>query len=222
VIPLLILRPEPGATDSAKRAIFMRLEPLLCPLFEVCPVAWTAPDPADFDAVLLTSANAARHAGTKIEAFAHLPLFAVGRATARAARFRGFTSREVGTRDVTALLNRIDVLGYRNILHLAGVDHMAAEHRMLSITRRIVYVAVETRTPPIPVSGPYVALLHSPRAARRLAELVPDRSIVRIAALSQAVAAAAGTGWHSMSVPFAPTDEALLAVAVIMCEQEPK
>jgi uroporphyrinogen-III synthase len=33
------------------------------PLFAIVPLDWTAPDPAQFDGLVLTSANAVRHAG---------------------------------------------------------------------------------------------------------------------------------------------------------------
>ena len=41
--PLVILRPEPAATASAEQARAMGLEVVKIPLFEVVPVAWTAP-----------------------------------------------------------------------------------------------------------------------------------------------------------------------------------
>ena len=59
---MLILRPQPGADETAARARTLGLEPVVAPLFTIRPLAWEPPDPAEFDAVLLTSANAARHA----------------------------------------------------------------------------------------------------------------------------------------------------------------
>ena len=61
--PVLVLRPEPGAGETAARARALGLEPIVAPLFAVRPIAWAAPDPAAYDAVMLTSANAARHGG---------------------------------------------------------------------------------------------------------------------------------------------------------------
>ena len=60
---LLLLRPEPGLSASAERARALGLEVIACPLFAIEPVEWEAPDPADYDALLLTSANAVRHGG---------------------------------------------------------------------------------------------------------------------------------------------------------------
>ena len=52
---LLIIRPEPGASASAERAREAGLEPVLLPFFEVQAMGWDLPDPADYDALLLTS-----------------------------------------------------------------------------------------------------------------------------------------------------------------------
>ena len=43
---VLILRPQPGADETAARARALGLEPLVAPLFTVRPLAWTPPDPA--------------------------------------------------------------------------------------------------------------------------------------------------------------------------------
>ena len=65
-----------------------------------------------------------------------------------------------------------------------------------------------------------VAVLHSPRAARRLAELVDQecRSTVRIAALSGPTAEAAGEGWEVVRIASSPNDTELLALAARLCE----
>ena len=64
--------------------------------------------------------------------------------------------------------------------------------------------------------GGTTALLHSARAARRLAALTGAHNIrrsVHIAALSAAVAAAAGPDWASISIAATPTDAALIDAA---------
>jgi uroporphyrinogen-III synthase len=65
-----------------------------------------------------------------------------------------------------------------------------------------------------------VAAIHSPRAGKRLAELIPveARTDVRIAAISRAAAEAAGAGWADLRVASTPTDSALLALAFGLCE----
>ena len=88
--PLLVLRPEPGASATVKRARELGLEPVAAPLFEIEPLPWEAPEPGGFDALLLTSANAVRHGGSKLAKLRGLRVYAVGDATAEAARESGF------------------------------------------------------------------------------------------------------------------------------------
>src|SRR3546814_7500043 len=66
-LPLLILRPEPGASMTAGRATALGLQPVCYPLFQVRPCVWDAPDPAEFDAIMLTSANALLHGGSQLD-----------------------------------------------------------------------------------------------------------------------------------------------------------
>src|SRR5690349_3328000 len=93
---LLVLRPEPGASATAERAKALGLDPLVVPLFEVEPVEWQAPEPAGFDGLLLTSANAVRQAGVQLERLRGLKAYAVGGATAEAARKAGFDIAATG------------------------------------------------------------------------------------------------------------------------------
>jgi len=68
--------------------------------------------------------------------------------------------------------------------------------------------------------GGIVVLLHSPRAARRFADLMSrdgvDRASVRIAALSAAVLASAGPGWADAVAAATPDDDALCSVAAFL------
>ena len=83
--PIVVLRPEPGNRVTAAAIEGRGLRAIRLPLFAVQPVAWQAPDPAGFDALLLTSANAVRHGGAGLARLLSLPVFAVGEATADAA-----------------------------------------------------------------------------------------------------------------------------------------
>lgn len=207
---LLVVRPEPGAARTAARLRDAGGEVLVWPLFAVAPVAWDVPDPGEVDALLLTSANAVRHAGAGLTALATVPVVAVGAATAAAARAVGLTVVATGDGGVEEALAQ--AAGYPRLLHLAGRDHMPAGH-----ATRIVYDSVA-----LPVDGRAFAaeaagqtvLLHSARAAARVAALLPERSGTAVAALSAAVAAAAGSGWRRVVVPARPTDVALCAAAL--------
>ena len=83
--PLFAIRPEPGlsATVTAARAVGLAVHGE--PLFTVRAVAWTAPDPAGVDGLLIGSANALRHGGPALEPLRGKPAYVVGEATAQAA-----------------------------------------------------------------------------------------------------------------------------------------
>ncbi|MBB5684410.1 uroporphyrinogen-III synthase [Sphingobium boeckii] len=212
--PLLVLRPEPGASRTAARAKAMGLDARAAPLFEILPIAWTAPDPAGFEALLLTSANAVRQGGPALTLYHKLPVYAVGEATAQAARDAGLADVITGPGTITALLASLDPP--LRLLHLCGIDRRDAARDGITITPIPVYEARAIESPGDLRGG--VALVHSPRAARRLAALVTDRADMALAAISQAAAEAAGTGWASIAVAERPDDEALLAIAARLCE----
>ena len=62
-----------------------------------------------------------------------------------------------------------------------------------------------------------VALLHSPRAAHRFADLVDrdavPRDTIRLATLSEKIAAAAGAGWAAVASVDRSDDDRLVALA---------
>ena len=213
---VLVLRPEPGASETVARAGKLGLDAVSIPLFEVEPVAWEYPGPRKFDALLLTSANAARLAGTRLGELAHFPVYAVGEASAEAARSAGLDVVTTGDSGVDRLLDSIGP-GVR-LLHLAGEDRKvpaSAQH----VTQVTVYRSKPVAAPDLTGVGASIALVHSPRAACRLAELVNDRTSIAIAAISPAAAEAAGDGWQSIHVAERPSDDALLALAARLCNK---
>jgi uroporphyrinogen-III synthase len=216
---ILVLRPQPGADETAARARALGLEPIVAPLFAVRPLAWTAPDPAGFDAVMLTSASAARQAGGGLTPFHDLPCYAVGEATAAAAREAGFADIRIGPDDGAALLLMMAQDGVASAFHACGEDHLALGHPAISVARVPVYAAEAVTRLPVAPEG-MLALLHSPRAAALLGALVPDRSAVEIAAISARTARAAGDGWKRVAVAAQARDHALLELAAKLCQRE--
>lgn len=214
---LLILRPEPGLSDSCERAQAIGLDVVRCPLFEVEPVQWDAPDPARYDALLLTSANAIRHGGGQLATLRSLPVHAVGEATASGARDASFDVTTVGERDIVELLARIPPEA--RLLHLAGENYRDVQDQR--IERRIVYRSKEIAEPELPPLAGLVVAVHSPRAGRRLSELAGARSETAIAAISQAAAQACGGGWERVEASDAPNDTSLLALAAMLCHTSP-
>ena len=215
---LLILRPQPGADETAARARALGLDPVVAPLFMVRALRWSPPNSAAFDAVLLTSANAARLGGDAMTPFFGLLCYAVGESTAEAARAAGFEDVRTGPTDGAAMLAQAASDGVAAALHLCGRDHIDLTHPDVAITAIPVYASDRADGLPEGAEG-MLALLHSPRAAASLAELAGDRrGRIRLAAISAQTAAAAGSGWASLDVADAPRDAALLALAAKLCQ----
>lgn len=214
---VLVLRPEPGAAATIKRARACGLEAVAVPLFEIEPVAWDVPEASGFDALLLTSANAVRCAGDGIMAMRGLPVHAVGEATAEAARGAGFDIASAGDSGVERLLASIDP--ELKLLHLCGEDRRKPAEVRQAITPIAVYRARDVDAPELGDCGGGVALVHSPRAGERLAELIKDRGSITVVAISAAAAEAAGDGWAAVETAERPTDEALLALASRLCNK---
>jgi uroporphyrinogen-III synthase len=214
---VLVLRPEPGASATADKARERGLNAIAVPLFTVQPVAWEAPAPRRFDALLLTSANALRHGGEGLQALRGLEVYAVGEATAQAARDAGFNVAATGDAGVDHLLGSIrpDL----KLLHLCGADRAAPNLAPQAITPVKVYRSMPLPAPDLSSAGGSVALVHSARAGARLAELVNDRSSIAVAAISAEAADAAGGGWRVVVMADQPSDAALLALAASLCNK---
>jgi uroporphyrinogen-III synthase len=215
---ILILRPQPGADETAARAAALGLETVVAPLFSVRPLDWTPPDPHQFDAVMLTSASAARQAADGLAPFRSLPCYAVGEATGGAATEAGFADVRIGPDDGKSLLLMMAEDGVHAVFHPCGQDHLALDLPDVAITRVPVYAAEAADSLPVPAEG-MLALLHSPRAATLFAGLAGDKSRIGIAAISAKTARAAGEGWQSVAVAPLPRDAALLELAAELCQK---
>lgn len=216
--PLVILRPEPGASATAAAARKAGLDLLVLPLFEIEPIQWSAPEAGDFDGLLLTSANAIRFGGLALAALRSLPVHAVGEATAAVARDFGFEVETVGSSGVDALLCCLppDL----RLLHLCGEDRRlpaTARHEIVAVP---VYRAAELPCPAeLAQIEEAVVLVHSPRAGARLNALAGRvRERISIAAISANAAAAAAGGWQRVEIASEPSERALLALAARLCQ----
>lgn len=217
--PLAVLRPEPGNAATCARIVSAGAVALPLPLFVVHALAWTPPDADDFDALLLTSANAVRHGGAALHGYAHLPVYAVGSATAAAAEAAGLTVTGVGGGDAAEIAALMVSAGITRTLHLAGRDRSRDD--LPNVTATVAVYASEV----VPLSADAllqlagsVALIHSPRAGARLAEAAPDPAMIRVAAISPAALTAARAGWAATIVADDPTDAALIAAALSLAD----
>ena len=212
---IVVLRPEPGASATVASARVLGLEATAIPLFQIEPIDWVATDGAEFDGLLLTSANALRFGGEPLQQLRRLPVYAIGEATAVAAQEAGFNVIATGKAGVAELVGSIapDL----RLLHLCGADRTESARRGPAITAVVTYRAKAIADPDMSSLTGSVALIHSPRAGRRLAELVEERSSISIAAISPAAAEAVGAGWQSVASAERPTNDALLALAARLC-----
>lgn len=213
---IVVLRPEPGNTATCARIAAAGGTAVALPLFVLKALAWESPPPENFDALIITSANAIRHGGPELASYRSLPVFAVGAASAAAARDAGFTVAAVGNGDALALVREHPM---QRALHLAGRDRARAQLSGVSQTIA-VYASelVDVAAADLSALAGSVALVHSPRAGTRLAALVPDRSTIRIAAISEAALAAAGPGWAATTVAARPDDPALITAALALAD----
>lgn len=211
---ILILRPKPAADATAERARALGLSPIVHPLFDLRPLDWTPPE-EDATALLLTSANALRLAGSLPVRLTRLPVFAVGPATGEAARAAGLTVAWQGTGDGADAVAALAEAGHRSAIHLRGRD--ARDLPSAVTLHSVITYAADPTTEPLPDLPPgTVALLHSPRAAAFFAERVGEgRAKLALVAISANAAHAAGTGWRRVEVAKRPTDGAMLAAAAL-------
>ncbi len=221
---VLVTRPRPGGDASAARLCAAGHVAIVAPLLATEALAWTPPDPLP-PAVMLTSAAAARLFDAHTPpppALQARPCFAVGAATAAAARAAGFADVREGGGNAQALINGIAAAGFAELLHLAGEDRTdAALPAGLTITTRIVYAA---RLQPLARPEPFdVAWLFSARTAAHFAaecdRLGLARADVAIAAISPAAANAAGPGWRRIDIAASPDEAALLAMLAAPCNK---
>ena len=126
-VPLLVVRPEPGNAATVAAAGSLGLTAIAEPLFRIEPVPWTLPVAERFDAVVFGSANAIRFGGSNLAALTSLPAYAVGEATARAARDAGITVAGVGAGSLAQLVPRLVEDGRQRVLRLAGEEHVVLE-----------------------------------------------------------------------------------------------
>jgi uroporphyrinogen-III synthase len=225
MLPLYVIRPEPGCSATVAAAQAMGLEAYGFPLFAVRPLAWE-PVPADtVDALLIGSANALRHGGEALRRYRGKSCYAVGEATAAAARDQGFAIAVTGSGGLQSMLGSLKP-EHRRLLRLAGRERVHLDlPDGVSMIEREVYASEPVDMPAelaAQLGEGGVVLLHSREAAAHFAgecaRLGIARSGIALAALGPRIAAAVGSGWSAVACAARPDDQALLALARQMCQ----
>lgn len=226
MLPLIVIRPEPGCTATVSAARAAGLDPQGFPLFAVIAKSWQAPPPDQFDALLLGSANAVRAAGPGLAALSRLPTYCVGEATAQAARAAGLSVAATGRGGLQGALALL-APDHRRLLRLAGEERVPLTlPDGVTMTERVVYASRAQPMPPelaVLLARPALIALHSGEAAHHLAaecvRLGLRRALHSLCVLAPRVASAAGPGWREVAVASEPSDAALLALARQMCQE---
>lgn len=198
---VLVTRPEPGASATARALRAAGFEPVVQPLTEIRRLPAEAIDTPAIDAVAVTSANALRHAAPSLLAeLANLPLYAVGEATAEAASNAGFSDVTAGPGDAAGLVRLIcdRLKADATVAYLCGRLRRPDFEQGLR-QHGIRPVPVETYdTLPAEIgedavrrlgTAPFFAVLvHSAEAARALATLAPNPAFAPLLANARLVA----------------------------------
>lgn len=228
MIPLVIVRPEPGASATVAAAVNLGLVASAHPIFTVRPLPWTPVPRTDIDAVILGSANAVRHGGATLDSLRGMPAYCVGQTTAIAAASRGFQVVQTGRGGLQQVLGSL-AFEHRRLLRLAGTsrvpltlpDGVTMQTREVYATDPLSMDETLQRT----LQAPAVVMLHSGEAAGHFNIICTQaaivRSRIRLATIGPRVAAMAGAGWGRIETAPEPSDAALLALAREMCQDSP-
>ncbi len=216
-------RAEPGATSTAERLRGLGFDPLIAPLLRLAPITGADLALDGVGALAFTSANGVA-AFADLSPERRLPVFAVGAATAAAARARGFRSVASADGDVEALRRMIlahspPIVGA--VLHPGPAEpagDLAGGLAAGGVAARAVAVYQTLAGPPDAAPAAEIrsldaVLLHSPKAARALAAHLAACPAPHLAAvcLSPAVAAPlTNAGMAAVHVADSPDEAALM------------
>jgi uroporphyrinogen-III synthase len=231
---VLVTRPEPDARLEAEALVARGHQPVVAPLLRIEFFYGVPLELEGAQALIVTSRNALRALADheEREQALQLPVFAVGEATARAARELGFAEVTIGpgTAATLAALIRgeVDPAGGA-LVHLSGAAlafdlKPVLEEEGFDLRRPILYRSRRSRELPAEVadaltSGAIEAvILMSPRTAKTFAELIGRHDVVTQGGglvcycLSQAVAEAVKPLGFEVRVPAHPREEDVLAL----------
>ncbi len=198
-LKIWITRAQPGADATAARVHVLGHDTLVAPLLAVEMLENVEVDLTGVGALAFTSANGLR-AFARLSADRSLRVFAVGAATAQAARQAGFKQVLSADGDVAALARgiasrRAEIGGA--VLHpgaaeLAGDLAGALEQARVEVRALTLYDTLPTRFEPRQIeqlADVDIALVHSAKAAAALAVILKNhpQPHLRVLGLSKAV-----------------------------------
>lgn len=220
---VLALRPEPGLAATLDKARAGGLAITGHALSEIRPVEWDCPDPVGIDGLLIGSANAILRGGSHLGRLTAKPVYAVGEATAAAARAAGFTIAMTGSGGLQGVLDAI--APPRHLLRIAGEEHVPLTAPPgVTFVEVIAYRSVMLPLDPVAgllASGEALVLLHSAATAAHFAaecdRLGIARAGITVAALGPRIAAAAEEGWAAVHTAARPDETSLMQLVFDLC-----
>jgi uroporphyrinogen-III synthase len=176
-VRILVTRPQPAAAQTAAALRARGHAPIVAPLVQIDILSKIDPKAAEWAAILLTSANALlgiqKSAGRS--AWRGVPVFAVGDATAKAARDMGFTDVTSAGGNVSDLANLVTerLKPPARLLYPAGEERSgdlaeSLRAKNFEVDLVVVYRFITARVLPEPaaaaLAGEIDAILHFSRA----------------------------------------------------------
>ncbi len=221
--PVLAIRPEPGLSSTLALGRQMGLAMHGFALSRVVPVEWEVPSLQRFDALLIGSANAMRLGGDNLARLTHLPVHAVGEATAREARAAGFEIERLGKGGLQTVLDAVEPPVH--YLRLVGNEYVELDWPQGVSFEPIQVYAVQPRSfldkPARLLVEQVIVLLHSAAMTCQFVSecdrLGVDRSRVTLASMGPRIVEPAGEGWRAIHIAHEPSDEALLSMVCELC-----
>lgn len=228
---LMLTRPEEDAEPLAETLRALDIEVFLEPLLSIEVLDVAAPETSDVQALLVTSANGVR-AFAQLSPNRKMPVYAVGDASARAAREAGFARVESASGDVAALADCVTERVKPEdgvLLHIAGtkvagdlaglLDQAGFRYRRARLYEAVKAKALSSEGQALIRNGELTGVvLYSPRTAESLVELL-DRANLTYACrkltafcLSEAVAKkVTGVDWAMVVVAESPDQSSLMS-----------
>ena len=235
---IITIRPEPDASRDVGWLNRYQVPALALPVMQAKQQPFNLPDAALFQAIIFTSRHAVAAFAdlSKHVSLRSLPVYAVGRSTALAARQAGFDQVTSGQGNGEGLLTlitadlepdagkilwpRATVISFDIAIHLAEFGFSVQQIPVYSMIPTEGHAADLLARLTASSSAAVVAM--SARSmvlfSRMLEkpELVDHRKIITVIAGSTLIAAAAGSGWANIIVAKAPRRSRILAIATFV------
>jgi uroporphyrinogen-III synthase len=227
---VLITRPEPGASETARRIAALHRVPVIAPLMTIRRVSAELPDPRQLQAVIASSRNAV---ACLPSTHRRLPMLAVGDATAERALKAGHSEVRSASGDARALAAlakcACDPAGAPLLLATGrgqGTELEAALRKLgFQVVRHTVYAAEPVAALPETALRSFLdqeleaALFFSAETARVFVRLARDAGLVREVASVDALAIGRAAAevlaplrWRRVRVALRPSQDELLAL----------